>query len=169
MKTRNLLRAGFLTLLFGVICFSGQAQKTNKLAPFYYDCTGAKCLNPTQTICKPDENGKYLKAHRKYYFTYDEQKRVTSKEAYKWNTETNTWIPDYKQTFIYSNNRMETLYAKWDQRKKAYNPIKEKAIYQIGASGITAYASYKKDSSSTGWTLTTYLPDLSPNRLLVEK
>lgn len=173
MKTTSLKRVGSLLLLLVIVCVNGQAknqkQTADRLAPFYYNCTGAKCMSQSQTICKPDESGKYLKPHRKYNFTYDEQKRVTSKEAYKWDTERNTWIPDYKQTFIYSNNRMETLYAKWNRRKKLYNPAKEKTIYQIGRSGTIAYTSYKKEASSAEWTLVTDMPDLLPNRLIAEK
>lgn len=173
MKTTSLKRVGFLLLLLVTVCINGQAknQKQNAelLASFYYDCTGAKCLSQTQTICKPDETGKYLKPHRKHHFTYDEQKRITSKEAYKWDIERNTWVPDYKQTFIYSNNRMETFYAKWNKHKKSYNPSKEKAVYQIGESGIIAYTSYKKTASSAEWMLVTDIPNLLPNSLIAEK
>ena len=34
-----------------------------------------------------------LYRHMKYDFTYDDQKRVTAKEAFKWDSSTEKWIP----------------------------------------------------------------------------
>ncbi len=173
MKKLNFKRTGLLTLVFGVVCFSGLAQnskqKTDRLAPFYSDCTGVKGLCQTQTICKPDETGKYLRLHRKYSFTYDKLKRVISKEAGKWDTDSEKWIPDYKQTFVYKDNQMEIYYSKWNKQKKSYDPAKEKAIYTTCDSGITAYANYKKAPSSEEWTLVTNMPNLQLNPLVAEK
>ena len=57
-----------------------------------------------------------LYRHMKYDFTYDDQKRMSSKEAFKWDASTEKWIPylgsspeDSEYTFVcnvhwYSNS-----------------------------------------------------------------
>ena len=35
-----------------------------------------------------------LYRHMKYDFTYDDQKRISSKEAFKWDASIEKWIPD---------------------------------------------------------------------------
>lgn len=37
-----------------------------------------------------------LYRHMKYDFTYDDQKRMSSKEAFKWDASTEKWIPYFK-------------------------------------------------------------------------
>ena len=37
-----------------------------------------------------------LYRHMKYDFTYDDQKRVAAKEAFKWDSSTEKWIPYFK-------------------------------------------------------------------------
>ena len=170
MKNTILKRITVIALLASTIIFSGQAEnKESQLAPFYSNCTGIKCLNPEQIICKPDESGKYLKAHRKYKFTYDSENRVIEKAAYKWNEHKQKWTPDYLQTFKYSENQIETEYSAWNKRSKSYTSAKEKAIYKTCDLGVIAYTSYKSNSSDNEWKLITNLPEISPNKLIVEK
>lgn len=170
METTILKRMIAIALLTGSIIFSGQAEnKESQLAPFYSNCTGIKCLNHKQIICKPDESGKHLKAHRKYNFTYDSENRVIEKAAYKWNEHKQKWTPDYLQTFTYSENQIETEYSAWNKRSKSYAPPKEKAIYKTYHLGVMAYTSYKRDSVEIEWKLINTLPEIYPNILIVEK
>ena len=43
-----------------------------------------------------------LYRHMKYDFTYDDQKRVAAKEAFKWDSSTEKWIPYFKIDYTYS-------------------------------------------------------------------
>ena len=173
MRTRFLKRLGAIFLLAGMVSLAGYAENQkrseNKLAPLYYDCMGMRCLKPEQIICKLDEEGKYLKLHRKYKFTYDDKNRIIRKEAYKWSKQNEQWTPDYLQTFNYQENQIETEYSVWDKRSKSYAPPKEKAIYKTCHLGVMAYTSYKRDVSDNEWKLTIDLPEIYPNRLIVEK
>ena len=52
-----------------------------------------------------------LYRHMKYDFTYDDQKRVTAKEAFKWDSSTEKWIPYFKIDYAYSSNEITLVYA----------------------------------------------------------
>ena len=54
-----------------------------------------------------------LYRHMKYDFTYDDQKRVTAKEAFKWDSSTEKWIPYFKIDYTYSSNEITLVYARW--------------------------------------------------------
>ena len=47
-----------------------------------------------------------LYRHMKYDFTYDDQKRVAAKEAFKWDSSTEKWIPYFKIDYTYSSNEI---------------------------------------------------------------
>lgn len=169
MKTTILKQIGIIMLLVITVSFSANAQeKDQKLEPFYYDCSGLKDKHPSQIICKPDESGKHLQLHLKYDFTYDQANRLSQKDAYKWNAVKGEWTPYYKQTFTYNVNEIETHYAKWDKRKKAYTPVHEKAIYTLADSGVIAYTNYKR-AAADEWKLITDFSNQHPNRLIAEK
>jgi hypothetical protein len=175
MKNNILKRIVAVALLIGAISFSGFAEgkgnngKANMPCPFYYNSSGIRDLMPEQIVCKPDADGKYLKLHRKYNFSYDKQGRMTRKEAYKWDASRKKWNPDYLLTYNYSLDRIEAEYAVWNKRGKTYNPPKEKVIYAQSDSGISAYLGYKRTDSSEGegWELVTNLTDMQSNQLWV--
>ena len=45
-----------------------------------------------------------LYRHMKYDFTYDDQKRISSKEAFKWDSSSEKWIPYFKIDFLIPEN-----------------------------------------------------------------
>ena len=45
-----------------------------------------------------------LYRHMKYDFTYDDQKRMATKEAFKWDASTDKWLPYFKIDYTYSSN-----------------------------------------------------------------
>lgn len=170
MKTTILKQIGMIMLLAVTCSFVSNAKnKGNDTRVFYHNCQGVQDLQPEQIICKPDESGKYLELHRKYNFTYDNENRVTKKVAYKWNQQNQKWIPDYLQTFKYSKSQTETEYSVWDKHSKSYAPAQEKAIYKTCYHGVMAYTSYKRNASDNEWKLITNLPEISPEKLIVEK
>ena len=44
-----------------------------------------------------------LYRHMKYDFTYDDQKRMATKEAFKWDASTDKWLPYFKIDYTYSS------------------------------------------------------------------
>lgn len=52
-----------------------------------------------------------LYRHMKYDFTYDDQKRMATKEAFKWNAVSEKRIPYFKIDYTYSSNEITLVYA----------------------------------------------------------
>lgn len=90
--------------------------------------------------------------HMKYDFSYDEQGRVTEKEAFKWNSAKSEWMPYYKINLSYADDQVVMDYAKWNERKKVYDEAQEKNIYELdGMNTPVALHSYKWDSRNDDW------------------
>lgn len=47
-----------------------------------------------------------LYRHMKYDFSYDNQKRMTAKEAFKWDGSRDKWVPYFKITYLYGGNEI---------------------------------------------------------------
>ena len=68
-----------------------------------------------------------LYRHMKYDFTYDDQKRVTAKEAFKWDS-----------------NEITLVYARWNNSHRAYDDSVEKSVYELNDANMPiAYMNYK--------------------------
>ncbi len=77
-----------------------------------------------------------LYRHMKYDFTYDDQKRMTAKEAFKWDGVRDKWVPYFKITYLYSGNEITMEYARWNERHKAYTDSVEKSVYELNANNM---------------------------------
>lgn len=85
-----------------------------------------------------------LYRHMKYDFTYDDQKRMTTKEAFKWNAVSEKWIPYFKIDYTYSSNEITLVYARWNDSHKAYDASVEKSVYELNDANMpVAYMNYK--------------------------
>lgn len=85
-----------------------------------------------------------LYRHMKYDFTYDDQKRMASKEALKWDAVAEKWIPYFKISYTYSSNEITLLYARWNESHKAYDASVEKSVYELNDANMpVAYMNYK--------------------------
>ena len=85
-----------------------------------------------------------LYRHMKYDFTYDDQKRVTAKEAFKWDSSTEKWIPYFKIDYAYSSNEITLVYARWNNSHRAYDDSVEKSVYELNDANMPiAYMNYK--------------------------
>ena len=62
-------------------------------------------LVASKTIFKKD--GSYLQRHMQYTFAYDDQNRLISKEASKWDGAKDEWVPYFKMTYQYSDNEID--------------------------------------------------------------
>ena len=86
-------------------------------------------LMTAKTIFK-NEDG-HLFRHLRYTYTYDNENRVTSKEASKWDSSKEAWVPYFKMNVSYTNNEVELSYARWNSKSNAYDSNIEKTVYEL--------------------------------------
>ena len=78
----------------------------------------------------------YLYNHIKYDFTYDAENRVASKEALKWDSSKEAWIPSYKINYTYAGSEMTMAYSRWNKNHKSYDNVSEESIYRMNAENV---------------------------------
>ena len=104
----------------------------------------ASTSNPTQYVKNEEMTGELMTAktifknedghlfrHLRYTYTYDNENRVTSKEASKWDSSKEAWIPYFKMDVSYANNEVELSYARWNSKSNAYDSNIEKTVYEL--------------------------------------
>lgn len=95
--------------MFAVMNFSANA--TNSIEYVKNDeMTGE--LVTAKTIFR-NEDG-HLFRHLRYTYTYDSENRVTSKEASKWDSIKEAWVPYFKLDVEYTDSEVELNYARWN-------------------------------------------------------
>ena len=107
----------------------------------------ASASNPTQYVKNEEMTGELMTAktifknedghlfrHLRYTYTYDNENRVTSKEASKWDSSKETWDPYFKMDVSYANNEVELSYARWNSKSNAYDSNVEKTVYELNDS-----------------------------------
>ena len=92
-------------------------------------------LMTAKTIFK-NEDGR-LYRHLRYTYTYDTENRVTSKEASKWDSSKEAWVPYFKMDVSYANNEVELSYARWNSKSNAYDSNIEKTVYEMNDDNVT--------------------------------
>ena len=171
MKTNYLKKAVNVCMLVCVMCFAASVNnvKSQTLTQkYYYDSGRESSINaPTRTICKPDETGKYLVPHLKYFFTYDETGRVIKKEAHRWDSDSKSWKQSYLQNISYEETCITFDYAVWNKEEGAYASNKEKAIYTLHNEDIISYACYKQSKNDEEWVLVADIPEVHQRVLLI--
>lgn len=98
------------------------------------------------------EDGKILKNHLKYNFTYDASGRTVKKETLKWNEIDQAYERYYCLNFNYSEAGTDVEYALWDNRAGSYSDVKEKALYLQDGENVN-YLSYKWSKKDNDWNL----------------
>ena len=109
----------------------------------------ASAVNPTQYVTNDEMIGEMITAknifrnedghlfrHLRYTYTYDNENRVTSKEASKWNSEKEAWVPYFKLDVEYSGNEVELNYACWNNKSNAYDGNVQKTVYELNNSNV---------------------------------
>ena len=171
MKTNFLKRAINVCMLVCAVCFltSGTVVKSQTFTEnYYYDCIrDADLKQPTRTVCKLDESGKYLVPHVKYFFTYDNEGRVIKKEAHRWDKNSKSWKQKYILNIAYEEFAITMDYAAWDVNKVMYAKNKEKAIYSLEDGDIISYACYKQQNNNEEWMLVAETPEIQKDYLLI--
>ena len=110
----------------------------------------ASASNPTQYVKNEEMTGELMTAktifknedghlfrHLRYTYTYDNENRVTSKEASKWDSSKETWVPYFKMDVSYANNEVELNYARWNSKSNAYDSSIEKTVYEMNDNNVT--------------------------------
>ena len=95
----------------------------------------------------------------------DDQKRVTAKEAFKWDSSTEKWIPFFKIDYTYSSNEITLVYARWNNSHRAYDDSVEKSVYELNDANMPiAYMNYKWndykwiEESAGNWAMNIQIP-----------
>ncbi len=104
----------------------------------------ASASNPTEYVKNEEMTGELMTAktifrnkdgrlfrHLRYTYTYDNENRVSSKEASKWDSEKEAWVPYFKLDVEYTGNEVELSYARWNSRSNAYDSKVEKTVYEV--------------------------------------
>ena len=110
----------------------------------------ASASNPTQYVKNEEMTGELMTAktifknedgrlyrHLRYTYTYDTENRVTSKEASKWDSSKEAWVPYFKMDVSYTNNEVELSYARWNSKSNAYDSSIEKTVYEMNDDNVT--------------------------------
>ena len=110
----------------------------------------ASASNPTQYVKNEEMTGELMTAktifknedghlfrHLRYTYTYDNENRVASKEASKWDSVKEAWVPYFKMNVEYSANEVTVDYARRNDRSKTYNSNVEKAVYALNDNNAT--------------------------------
>ena len=104
----------------------------------------ASASNPAQYVTNDEMSGElmtaktifrnendYLFRHLRYTYSYDNENRVTSKEASKWDSSKEAWVPYFKLNVVYAGGEVEVSYARWNSRSNAYDSNVEKTVYEV--------------------------------------
>lgn len=153
MKTNILNKT---TNVFAIACIIFLSATVNQVnaqelkSKYYYDHKDMP-LAPSRTICKTDESGKNLELYAKYFFTYDDEGRVTEKVMHHWNKYSKSWKPVSIWQIKYGITNITVDYAAWNKKEKTYTLNKEKAIYQLNEGKVASYMNLKQNSKNDEW------------------
>ena len=134
MKTNLISKA---VVMLAVVMASVMNFSANASNPTQYvkneEMTGE--LMTAKTIFKNENGHRYR--HLRYTYTYDTENRVTSKEASKWDSSQEAWVPYFKMDVSYANNEVELSYARWNSKSNAYDSSIKKTIYEMNDDNVT--------------------------------
>ena len=134
MKTNLISKAVVMlaVVMASVMTFSASASNPTQYVK-NEEMTGE--LMTAKTIFK-NEDGR-LYRHLRYTYTYDTENRVTSKEASKWDSSKEAWVPYFKMDVFYANNEVELSYARWNSKRNAYDSSIKKTVYEMNDDNVT--------------------------------
>ena len=134
MKTNLISKAVVMlaVVMASVMNFSASASNPTQYVK-NEEMTGE--LMTAKTIFK-NENG-HLYRHLRYTYTYDTENRVISKEASKWDSSKEAWVPYFKMDVSYANNEVELSYARWNSKSNAYDSSIKKTVYEMNDDNVT--------------------------------
>ena len=134
MKTNLISKAVVMlaVVMASVMNFSASASNPTQYVK-NEEMTGE--LMTVKTIFK-NEDGR-LYRHLRYTYTYDTENRVTSKEASKWDSSKEAWVPYFKIDVFYAKNEVELSYARCNSKSNAYDSSIKKTVYEMNDDNVT--------------------------------
>ncbi|WP_291527910.1 DUF3836 domain-containing protein [Bacteroides sp. UBA939] len=149
MRTKGLLRTIAMMAIM-VACVSNSEVKAQ--GEFITNQVMNGELVESQTIFKKD--GSYLLNHLRYVFAYDNENRMISKEAFKWDSAKSKWVPHFKMTYQYGDKEITLTHALWNESHKAYDKNMQKSVYELNEQNMpTASKTYKQGKTNdSDWT-----------------
>lgn len=54
-----------------------------------------------------------------------------NKEAFRWDSTKESWVPYFNMSVEYTNDEVVLNYARWNSRSNAYDRHSEKSVYQL--------------------------------------
>lgn len=131
MKTMNVFKALALAVITLVNLLNTQAMAQDN---FITNEEVKNNLVVSRTIYK--QNGNYLHNHMRYEFAYDEQNRLISKTASKWDGTVDKWIPYFQMTYRYEANEVIMSYARWSESQETFSKDKKETVYELNENNI---------------------------------
>nr|WP_302830648.1 DUF3836 domain-containing protein [uncultured Bacteroides sp.] len=128
MKTNVILKAVVMVVVVMASVMNFSASASNP-AEYVKNEEVTNGLVTAKTIFR-NEDG-YLFRHLRYTYTYDNENRVTSKEASKWDNSKEAWTPYFKLNVSYNENEVELNYARWNSKNSAYDDNEQKTVYEL--------------------------------------
>lgn len=150
MKTTNLLKAVALVAMMIASVLNSEVKAQDG---FITNQVMNGELVASKTIFKKD--GSLLQRHMQYTYAYDNENRLVSKTAQKWDGAKDAWVPYFKMTYEYTNKEIIMNYARWNASRKVYDEAVQKSVYELNDKNMpTAYKAYKQENNSkSDWTL----------------
>lgn len=108
--------------------------------------------------------------HLKYDYKYDGEKRITEKEAFKWDSRKSEWKPYYKISYTYTDDSIVMDYGKWNAKDKSYSLDKERTVYQVDEFSMpVSYEKMKMNENGTSWIIVDNAQYENIDKLYAEK
>ena len=104
-----------------------------------------------QTVYKTDNSGRYLTNKLKYNFTYDDQKRLTSKETFRWNAEEGKWTNESMMSYTYGAEGYSMELVFWNKTANQYSDVRQKCEYTLVDNNIMEVAIYKWNTTTNSF------------------
>lgn len=131
MKTMNVFKALAFAALTLVSILNTQALAQEN---FITNEEVKNNLVVSKTIYKQD--GNYLYNHLHYEFAYDDQNRLVSKTATKWDGTADKWVPYFQMTYRYEVGEVVMSYARWNEADQSYNKDVKQTIYELDKDNV---------------------------------
>lgn len=113
-----------------------------------------------------------LYRHMKYDFTYDDQKRMATKEAFKWDASTDKWLPYFKIVILILLMKSLCIRTLGMILTVLTDAAVEKSVYELNDANMpVAYMNYKWndkwiEESSVNWAMNVATPATNEATLL---
>lgn len=140
MKANVVLKAVVMTVLVMASVMNFSASAATPTSYVRNDEMSGELVT-SRTIFKNE--GGYLFRHLLYTFTYDNENRVVNKEAFRWDSTAEAWVPYFNMNVEYKDQEVVVNYGRWNARSHAYDSHLEKSVYQLNATQGVLLASVK--------------------------